>query len=76
MLTLLTIARVDADRSNEIDEAELQEFEETAQRLIRDTCDALQTSAVVGMHSRGLLQPGTTARIYICTALHLIASSL
>jgi len=46
VLTLLTIARIDADGTGDIDEAELNEFDSVARKLILDTCDALQTSAV------------------------------
>ena len=47
VLTLLTIARIDSDGTGDIDEAELREFDQVAAKLILDTCDALQTSALV-----------------------------
>lgn len=47
VLTLLTIARIDSDGTGDIDEAELRAFDRVAEKLIRDTCDALQMSAVV-----------------------------
>lgn len=47
VLTLLTIARIDADGGGDIDEEELKAFDRVAEKLIRDTCDALQMSAVV-----------------------------
>ena len=47
VLTLLTIARIDSDGTGDIDEAELKEFDQVAAKLILDTCDALQTSALV-----------------------------
>ena len=47
VLTLLTIARIDSDGTGNIDEDELKAFERVAEKLIRDTCDALQSSAVV-----------------------------
>jgi hypothetical protein len=47
VLTLLTIARIDSDGTGDIDEAELKAFDRVAEKLIRDTCDALQMSAVV-----------------------------
>ena len=47
VLTLLTIARIDTDLTGDIDEDEIEAFESAANKLIADTCDALQTSAVV-----------------------------
>jgi len=47
VLTLLTIARIDGDGTGHIDEAELKEFDLVARKLITDTCDALNMSAVV-----------------------------
>ena len=47
VLTLLTIARIDADGTGHIDEEELKTFEKVADKLVRETCDALQMSAVV-----------------------------
>ena len=44
---MLTIARLDADKGGDVSEAELKQFQETASKLVANTCDALQTNAVV-----------------------------
>ena len=44
---MLTIARLDADRGGDVSEEELKQFQDTASKLVANTCDALQTNAVV-----------------------------